>query len=155
VLLGAVALLVGLAFVVGRANVRRDGESPYVGVRGASRVKAAGLEIFYLRGTVERVVEPKTLLRAGDRLRLVARGERPRYVEVRVRDGETTPVILFPAEGTAPEPIKPKQTLPTVADIGPAPGKVTVTALFSDQPRPRGAPPDAETDVVTLNVGKE
>jgi hypothetical protein len=152
---GAIAFLVGLAFVVGRANVRRDGEAPYVGVRGASRVKAAGLEIFYLRGTVERVVEPSTLLRAGDRLRLVARGERPRFVEVRVRDGDNAPVVLYPPEGTEPQPIKPKQTLPVVADIGPSPGKVTVTALFSDHPRPRGATPDENTDVVTLNVVKE
>ena len=148
-------MLVGLSFVVGRAYVRGPGASPYVGVRGASRVKAAGLEIFYLRDTVERVVEPKTMLRAGDRLRLVARGERPRYVEVRLRDGDGPPVIVFPAEGARAAPVKPKQTLPVVADIGPATGKVTVTALFSDQPRPRGAPPDPETDVVTLTIAKE
>jgi hypothetical protein len=152
---GAIAFLVALAFVVGRANVRRDGEPPYVGARGASRVKSAGLEIFYLRGTVERVVEPSTLLRAGDRLRLVARGERPRFVEIRLRDGDTAPVILYPREGLEPQPIKPKQTLPVVADIGPSAGKVTVTALFSDHPRPRGAAPDEATDVVTLNVVKE
>src|SRR6185436_16450234 len=96
VFLGAGALLVGLAFVVGRANLRGPESSPYVGVRGASRVKAAGLEIFYLRETVERVVEPSTVLRAGDRLRLMARGERPRYVEVRLKDGDTPPVVVYP-----------------------------------------------------------
>ena len=70
-----------------RPHVPDPATEPYVGVRGASRAKAAGLEVHFKRGGVEAGVEPATVLHAGDSLRFVVRGERARYVEVRLRDG--------------------------------------------------------------------
>jgi len=156
VFVGAGALLVALAFVVGRANVRGPGGAPYVGVRGASRAKAAGLEILYVRGAEQKVVEPSTVLRAGDRLRFRVRGERSRYVEVRLRDGAADPMVVFPAfAGVGSGPIAPKEVLPIAHELTANTGRVIVTALFSDHPRTPGAPPDADTDVVTLTIAKE
>jgi hypothetical protein len=146
-------LLVGLAFLVARPRVPDPATNPYVGARGASRARTAGIAISYERGGVEQPVEPATLLRAGDRLRFVVKGERPRHVELRLRDGAGPPVI-YPASGEAPE-IAPKQALPAVVTVAPGKGHVVVTALFSDQPRTVGTPPDPETEAITVTLAKE
>jgi hypothetical protein len=39
--------------------------------------------------------------------------------------------------------------------LGPGGGKLVVTALFSDGPRPVGAPADPDTQVITAVVTKE
>ena len=91
---------------------------PYAGVRGASRAKAAGLEVHFRRDGVERAVEPATVLRAGDSLRFVVRGERARYVEVRLRDGGAAPATVFPAGAGETPLVQPRETLPVPADAG-------------------------------------
>ena len=80
-----------------RPHVPDPATEPYAGVRGASRAKAAGLEVHFKRGGVEAGVEPATVLHAGDSLRFVVRGERARHVEVRLRDGGGAPATVFPA----------------------------------------------------------
>jgi hypothetical protein len=153
---GIGALLVGLAFLVGRPRVPDRASEPYVGVRGASRAKAAGLELHFNRSGIEHGVEPATVLRAGDSLRFVVRGERARYVELRLRDGGADPATVFPAAGVAETAlVQPRETLPVRPALGAGGAKVIVTALFSDRARPVGAPADDETEVVTLAIAKE
>ena len=76
--IGAAAFIVGLAFLVARPAREPPAATPYAGKRGASRAKAAGLEIFYWRAGELRVAQPGTPLRADDTLRFVVRGERAR-----------------------------------------------------------------------------
>ncbi len=77
--------------LVARPHVPDPVTNPYAGKRGGSLSKSAGIEMRYRRGDEERAVEPQTILRAGDRLRLTVKGEGPHYVEVRMRDGAAPP----------------------------------------------------------------
>jgi hypothetical protein len=155
ILTAILAALVGLAFLVARPHVPDPSEEPYVGKRGASRAKAAGLEVHFKRDGVEAAVDPGTVLHEGDTLRFVVRGERPRYVEVRLRDGATAAATVFPAESAETPLVAPRETLSIRSVLGAGGVRVVVTALFSDRPRPVGADPDADTEVVTLAIAKE
>jgi hypothetical protein len=154
---GIGALLVGLAFLVARPRVPDPASEPYAGVRGASRAKAAGLEVHFRRaaGGVEQAVDPRTVLRAGDSLRFVVRGERARHVEVRLRDGDGAPATAFPAGAGETALVQPRETLPVRPTLAAGGAKVIVTALFSDRARPIGAAPDDDTEVVTIAIAKE
>ena len=152
---GIGALLVGLAFLVARPRVPDPASEPYAGVRGASRAKAAGLEVHFRRGGVEDAVDPRTVLRAGDSLRFVVRGERARHVEVRLRDGDAAPATVFPAGAGETVLVQPRETLPVRPTLAAGGAKVIVTALFSDRARPVGAAADDDTEVVTLAIAKE
>ena len=152
---GIGALLVGLAFLVARPRVPDPASEPYAGVRGASRAKAAGLEVHFRRGGVEDAVDPRTVLRAGDSLRFVVRGERARHVEVRLRDGDAAPATVFPAGAGETVLVQPRETLPVRPTLAVGGAKVIVTALFSDRARPVGAAADDDTEVVTLAIAKE
>ena len=152
---GIGALLVGLAFLVARPRVPDPASEPYAGVRGASRAKAAGLEVHFRRGGIEQAVDPRTVLRAGDSLRFVVRGERGRHVEVRLRDGDAAPATVFPAGAGETALVQPRETLPIRPTLAAGGAKVIVTALFSDRARPIGAAPDDDTEVVTLAIAKE
>jgi len=153
---GAGVLLVGVAFLVARPRVPDPATNPYAGVRGGSHAKAAGLQVYYARvGDLERAVEPATVLRAGDELRFVIRAERPRHVEVRLRDGEQPPVTVFPVGAAETPMVEPGRTLPGTVTVSPGGGKVVVTAMFSDSGRAVGAPADAATEAITLAIAKE
>jgi len=155
ILTAILAALVGLAFLVARPHVPDPSEEPYVGARGASRAKAAGLEVHFKRDGVEAAVDPGTVLHAGDTLRFVVRGERARYIEVRLRDGAAAASTVFPAGASETPLVKPRDTLPIRPAIGPGGVRVVVTALFSDRARAVGADADADTEVVTLAIAKE
>ncbi len=156
VLIAAVAGSYGLALLVARPHVPDPATNPYSGKRGGSLAKSAGLLIRYRRGDEVRPVNPQTLLRAGDVLEFKVRAEGPTYVEVRFRDGASPPQTLFPTAGTPATPaVAPGQALPTAAPVGPGGGKVVVTAIFSDQPRPVGAPIDAQSRATTAVLSKE
>ncbi|HMF39471.1 MAG TPA: hypothetical protein VKQ32_02195 [Polyangia bacterium] len=157
ILIAILGGLTGLAFLVARPHVPDPATEPYFGVRGASRAKAAGLGVHFKRGgDAEHAVDPRTVLRAGDTLRFVVRGERPRQLEVRVRDGDAAPATIFPGDG-APLTIevRPGETLPVRPTLAAGGAKLIVTALFSDRPRAVGTPPDNDTEVVTLAIPKE
>jgi hypothetical protein len=155
ILAGILAALVGLAFLVGRPHVPDPATEPYVGKRGASRARAAGLEVHVRRGDAERAVDPRTVLRAGDVLRFVVRGESARHVEVRMQDGGGAPVTVFPTGAPETALVQPRETLPVRPVIATGGARVVVTALFSEHPRPIGADAEPETQVVTLAIAKE
>ena len=175
---GVLALLTGLAFLVARPPVPDPATNPYSGKRGASLAKSSGIEIRYRRGDEVRDVDPATVLRAGDELRFKVRGEGPRYLEVRLKDGAAPPTTLFPDKDAPPEsapvaaggggqpaePITvqtttpqvwPGETLPITLPVAPGGGKLVVTALFSDRQRPLGVAPDADTETITAVFAKE
>jgi hypothetical protein len=157
ILTGILAAMVGLAFLVGRPHVPdpiRE-PAPYVGVRGASRGKAAGLEVHVNRGGVDEPVRPATVVHAGETLRFVVRGERARHVEVRLRDGDAAPATVFPAGAEETSLVQPRETLPIRPVLGAGGVRVVVTALFSDRARRVGADADPDTEVVTLAIAKE
>jgi hypothetical protein len=154
VLVGVLAFLVGLAFLVARPHVPDPAATPYAGVRGGAREKAAGLAVLYRRGGSELPLQPGTMLAGGDVLRFVFKGERPRYLELRVRDADGPVRTLFP-EGPTTVAVRPGQTLPVDFAVGPAAGRVLVTALFSNGPRAVGAPADGETETVSLSLPKD
>ena len=86
-LVAILAVLGGLAFIVGRANTAPPVVTPYVGKRGASRANASGLGVSLRRGAEVRPLAPGTPVRAGDALHFTVRAEGPRYLIVRMRDG--------------------------------------------------------------------
>jgi hypothetical protein len=51
--------------------------------------------------------------------------------------------------------VTPLQELPRVRVTQPGAGKVVVTALFSDRPRPVGTPADPDTRAITAVVTKQ
>ena len=156
ILVGALALLTGLAFLVARPSVPDPTTNPYAGKRGGSLDKSAGLLIRYRRGDEVRSVEPQTVLRAGDVLDFKVRGEEASYLEVRLRDGAGAIQTIFPAGG-APTSAKvsPGDALPVTPVVAPGGGKLVLTALFSETPRPVGAAPDPDTLTITAVVAKE
>ena len=155
-LVGILAAVYGLAVLVARPHVPDPVTNPYAGKRGASLSKSAGIEMRYRRGDEDRAVEPQTILRAGDRLRLTVKGEGPHYVEVRMRDGAVPPATIFPAAGAATTvQVVPGETLPVMPVLGPARGKLVVTALFSDRARPVGAPVQPDMQAITAVFTKE
>jgi hypothetical protein len=153
---GAGVLVIGLAFLVGRPRVPDPVSNPYAGKRGASRAKAAGLQVYYRRGEArEQAVAPATVLRAGDQLRFVVRGEGPLHVEVRVRDGDQPPATAFPAGAGETKVAAPGETLPGAVTVTAGGSRVVVTGMFSDHARPVGAPADGETQAITIAIAKE
>ena len=155
-LIGILAAVYGLAVLVARPHVPDPVTNPYSGKRGASLSKSAGIEMRYRRGEEERAVEPQTVLRSGDRLRISVKGEGPHFLEVRMRDGTMPPATIFPPAGAATTvQVSPGETLPVMPVLGPARGKLVVTALFSDHPRPVGAPTEPDTQAITAVITKE
>ena len=155
-LAGILAGAYGLAVLVARPHVPDPATTPYVGKRGGSLSRSAGLEIRYRRGDDVRAVDPQTVLRVGDELVFRVRGDGPVYLEVRWRDGAGPVQTIFPNDGVATTPeVRPMQELPRVQVTGPGAGKVVVTALFSDRPHPVGAPADPDTRAITAIVTKE
>ena len=154
-LVGILAACYGLALVVARPQVPDPATKPYAGRRGASLAKSAGLLIRYRRAEETHAVDPRTTLRAGDVLEFKVRGEGPTYLEVRFKDGTSPPQTIFPVGAATTRQVLPGDTLSITTPIGASPGKVVVTALFSEAPRPVGAPADPDTRAITAVVGKE
>ncbi|HEY6475039.1 MAG TPA: hypothetical protein VI456_00570 [Polyangia bacterium] len=146
----------GLAVLVARPHIPDPATNPYAGKRGGSLSKSAGIEIRYRRGEEQGVVLPQMILRAGDLLSFRVKGERPRYLEVRMRDGASPPATIFPTDGAmATALVSPEETLPVTRLVAPGGGKLVMTALFSDGPRRVGAPADPDTQAITAVIGKE
>jgi hypothetical protein len=127
-------------------------------VRGASRAKASGLGISYLRGAELRALAPGTPVRPGDVLRFTVRAERPRHLLVLLRDGQApaTPVFPAPVAGApASGPVVPGQALPGVPPLAAGTGKVIVTAIFADHPFSLSEARGADVEEIDLVMEKE
>jgi hypothetical protein len=155
-LAGILAGAYGLAVLVARPHVPDPATNPYVGKRGGSLSKSAGLEIRFRHGEEVRAVDPQTVVHVGDELSFTVRGDGPAYLEVRWRDGAAPVQTIFPNDGSTTTPaVMPLQRLPGVRVTAPGAGKLVVTALFSDHPRPVGVPADPDTRAITAVVTKE
>ena len=98
ILTAILGALVGLAFLVARPHVPDPGQRALRRRARGSRAKAAGLEFTSSAAASRPPSIRRRVLHAGDALRFVVRGERPRHVEVRLRDG-AAPAAVFPAAG--------------------------------------------------------
>jgi hypothetical protein len=136
ILIGVLALMAGLAYLVAHPTADPTVVEPYVGERGASRTKASGLAISFARGAEVQALAPGTPLRAGDALRFAVRAERARHLMVRLRDGDAPAETIFPAGASASALVQPGEKLPARHVVTPGAGKVVVTAVFADHPFP-------------------
>ena len=100
ILIGALAFILGLAFVVVRPSPEPPESTPYARAKGASRETVSGLALSYRRDGEVRALEPGTPLRGGDVLRFKVRAERARRLIVRMRDGDGPAATLFPGVGS-------------------------------------------------------
>jgi DNA-directed RNA polymerase specialized sigma24 family protein len=128
---GGLALVSGLALLVARPRVPDRVGAPYAGIKGASRAKAAGIQISVARGAEVRPFEPTSAIRPGDRLYFRVRAERPRYLELRVRDAEGDS-RLFPVGAGDAVVVQPGQAVGGEYLVGVQP----VTARAPGQPEP-------------------
>jgi hypothetical protein len=155
ILVGILAVLGGLAFIVGRANTDPPVVTPYVGKRGASRANASGLGISLRRGADVGPLAPGTPMRAGDALHFVVRAEAPRYLIVRMRDGAADATTIFPAGGAGAVLVQPGEALPVAPTIGAGAGKVIVTAVFADHAFTLDGARGDDTEQIDLVMEKE
>jgi hypothetical protein len=134
--------------------IRPRSENDWDGIKGATPANRSGLSIFVKRGKDVRVLEPGQSLRAGDAVRFVAKLDRPRYVELRARDGAGRERTLFPEGATAMQ-LTPGQALPGGFVIDAAPGPERLTILLADHSFAVGQAPAADVEVVRLELPKE
>jgi hypothetical protein len=157
-LVGSIAFVVGLAFLVGRARTDQ-GPAPYKGVKGGDQTKAAGIKVFVTRGLDVRILEPGARVRAGDSLRVVLKADRPRYVEIRLRDSAGQERRLFPAgegkEGKEAALVRPGEALPAVFRMDDDPRRQWLVVRLSEHPFAVGQPGGPEVQVVRVDLDKE
>jgi hypothetical protein len=155
VLTAVLAGVVGLGFLVARPHVPDPATNPYFGVRGGDRGHAAGIVIGYGHGGRDQTVDPSTVLEAGDGLRFTYKGERSRYLEIRIKDGEGPVTTVFPVEEGMARLVRPREQLPSRVLVAPGGGRLLVTALFSDRAWPVGQPPAGDTETVSFSIAKQ
>jgi DNA-directed RNA polymerase specialized sigma24 family protein len=151
---GAAVGVAALALLVARPPVPDRDTVPYAGLRGASRTRAAGIEIAVRRGEEVRPLQPATAVRAGDRLHFKVRAERPRHLELRARTaaGEVT---LFPAAGTTAALVRPGQALDADYVVAGTDRRIWIVARFADHPFPLGRPAGPGIEVVPIALDRE
>jgi hypothetical protein len=154
-LVAILAILGGLAMLVGRANTAGPVVSPYVGQKGASRANVSGLGVSLRRGADVRPLAPGTPVRAGDALHFTVRAEGPRYLIVRMRDGAADATTIFPAGASQAALVQPGAALPVTPTIAAGAGKVVVTAVFADHAFALDGARGDDTEVVDFVIEKE
>lgn len=163
----AAAVVAGLALLVARPRKPERAETPYAEAKGASRAKKSGLQIRLRRGEEVQNLDPFAALRRGDRLHFRVRGERPRYLELRVRGPEGT-VRVFPSGAGTAALVTPGQALDrdylvpeTAARLSVDAGAgreaphLWIVALFADRPFALDQPPNADIEIVPVRVDLE
>lgn len=95
---------------------REPSPPPYYGVKGQAALFPGGLEIVLRRGEKVATMTPDQRLRAGDALRFVYRGDRPRHLELRMADAAGRLALFYPDGGPAPL-VRPGEALPGAAVV--------------------------------------
>ena len=151
-LTAAIALIIGLAFVVARPH--GDSQPVAVNLTAQKGPRPPGLKIFLQRGPDLNVFDPTMALQRGDALRLVVRAGAPRYLVVRLRDSTGSERLVFPGAGARTAAlVQPGAALPDALPIdGAGKGRRTLTALFSQNPFPVDQRDGAGTDMEVATV---
>lgn len=165
---GGLVFAASLALLVARPRSPDRGEVPYAGLKGASRATAAGIQITVGHGPELSALAPGAVLRPGDRLHFRVRSERPRYLELRVRDAGSD-ARVFPGSGSWAPLVSPGQALNRdyvvragdARDFGEASGSARpkkpadglwIIGLFADHAFALDRDPDPDTEVVPVRV---
>jgi len=155
---GAFVGITVMAFAVARPREPKPDETPFRG-GGASRAKAAGLQITSRRGTDVGALAPGMFSRLGDRLHFRLRAEGPRYLEVRARSPQGGQVRIFPVSGTVAPRVAPGEALDHDYVLGPpvaTPGHwLVVEGLSSEHEFPLDKRPGRDIEVVTVRIDIE
>ena len=155
---GAFVIITVMAFAVARPRDPKPDEQPFRGPGGASRAKAAGLQITARRGNDVGALQPGMFSRLGDRLHFRVRAEGPRYLEVRVRSPQGQ-ARIFPGSGSVAVQVRPGQTLDRDYVLeGPvaSPGKwLVIEGLFSEREFPLDQRPGRDIEVVPVRIDVE
>jgi hypothetical protein len=150
-LTGAIAVIVGLAFIVARPRV--DPDPVAVNLAAQKGPRPPGLKIFLQRGQDLQILDPATELRPGDALRFVVRAGAPRYLVVRLRDRAGHERVVFPRAGARTAAlVRPDAALPDALTIDDAAGKQTLTAVFGQRPFPIDERAGADLEVATVDL---
>jgi DNA-directed RNA polymerase specialized sigma24 family protein len=152
-----------LALVVARPRAPSRAETPYAGVRGASRVKASGIQIYVRRDDGIHALDPQATVRKGDRLVFRVRVEHPRFLELRARQTAPAPPtsgpLVPPAARIFPPPPAASAALVTSGEyltaelpVATSAGAIAVVGRFADHAFPLDVAPGPEIEVVPVRI---
>jgi DNA-directed RNA polymerase specialized sigma24 family protein len=152
-----------LALVVARPRAPSRAETPYAGLRGASRVKASGIQIYVRRDDGIHALDPQATVRKGDRLVFRVRVEHPRFLELRARQSVPAPSpsgpLVPPDRRIFPPPPAASAALVTTGEyltaelpVVTSAGGITVVGRFADHAFPLDVAPGPEIEVVPVRI---
>jgi hypothetical protein len=152
-----------LALLVARPRAPSRAETPYAGVRGASRVKASGIQIYVRRDDGIHALDPQATVRKGDRLVFRVRVEHPRFLELRSRrTGPAPPAsgpLVPPDTRIFPPPPAASAALVTTGEyltaelpVAMSAGDIALVGRFADHAFPLDVPPGPEIEVVPVRI---
>ncbi len=152
-----------LALLVARPRAPSRAETPYAGVRGASRVKASGIQIYVRRDDGIHALDPQATVRKGDRLVFRVRVEHPRFLELRARQRLAAPPtsgpVVPPDLRIFPAPPAVSAALVTTGEyltgelpVATSAGAISVVGRFADHAFPLDVAPGPEIEVVPVRI---
>jgi hypothetical protein len=152
-----------LALVVARPRAPSRAETPYAGLRGASRVKASGIQIYVRRDDGIHALDPQATVHKGDRLVFRVRVEHPRFLELRARQTAPAPPasgpLVPPDLRIFPPPPAASAALVTTGEyltaelpVATSAGAIALVGRFADHAFPLDVPPGPEIEVVPVRI---
>ena len=150
----ALVAVCALALLVVRPRAPSRAEAPYSGLRGASRVKASGMQIYVRRDDGIHALDPEATVRPGDRLVFRARVEHPRFLELRARQGTGAPdrQVFPPVPATAAVLVTAGEYLTAELTVAAGKGNIAVVGRFADHAFPLDGPPGPDVEVVPVRI---
>jgi hypothetical protein len=150
----ALLAVCALALLVVRPRAPSRAEAPYAGLRGASRTKASGMQIYVRRADGIHALDPEATVHPGDRLLFRARVEHPRFLELRARQGNGTPDrrVFPPVPAAAPVLVTSGEYLTPELTVAAGKGNIAVVGRFADHVFPLDGPPGPDVEVVPVRI---